>query len=113
MENLNNLGENDNVTQEVMLDLMIVRRMALRYSKVANLYLLAYNAQGEILCEMTGDPAENKKLLDYIGQDRLDALYTRVATDDLEVQATEDTAVSNIKIAGSSLHVDHKPIVTC
>ncbi len=112
MENLNNLGENDNVTQEVMLDLMIVRRMALRYSKVANLYLLAYNSQGEILCEMTGDPAENKKLLDYIGQDRLEALYTRVATDDLEVQATEDTAVSNIKIAGSSLHVDHKPIVT-
>ena len=112
MENLSNLGEYGHVTQEVMLDLMIVRRMALRYSKVANLYMLAYNSQGELLCEMTGDPAENSRLVDLIGQDRLDALYQRVATDDLEVQATEDTHIANIKIAGSSLHVDHRAIVT-
>ncbi len=100
------------LAQDATLDIMIVKRMALRYSKVAGLYMVGFNSKGETLCELTGEAAENKKLLEYIGRDTLEALYERVSGDDLEVQAMEDTCIPNIKVAGVSLHVNHQPVVT-
>jgi len=99
-------------SQNIALDLMIVKRMAIRYSKVANVYMYGLNADGEIICELTGDPSENKKLKELVSSDQLEALFARVSGDDLEVQATEDTCIPNIKVAGVSLHVGHKPLVT-
>lgn len=106
------LSESGAVSHDVMLDLLIVKRMALRYSKVANLYMYGLDSCGEIICEMTGDPVENKKLKDFVGNERLEALFDRVTADDLEVQAVEDTGIANIKIAGVSLHIDSVAVVT-
>lgn len=105
-------GESSHISQDVMFDLLIVKRMAIRYSKVADIYMYALNQRGEIICEMTGDPLENKKLTDFIGTEQLEALYERVSSDDLEVQAIEDTCISNIKAAGVSIHVNRTAIVT-
>lgn len=113
MENFsNNFEEPNRVSQDVLLNLMIVKRMALRYSKVGNVYMYGFNGRGEVLCELTGEPLENKRLLDLIGEEQIEALYSRVSTDDLEVQAIEDTCVPNIKVAGVSLHVEGRSIVT-
>lgn len=97
---------------DTTLDIMIVKRMAIRYSKVANLYMVGFNSKGETLCELTGESAENKKLLEFIGRDILESVYERVSGDDLEVQALEDTCIPNIKVAGVSLHVNNSPVVT-
>lgn len=107
-----NMGEYGRISQDVMLDLMIVKRMAIRFGNVANVYMYGLNSRGEVLCEMTGNPVECKKITDFVGEDRLDALYERVAGDDMEVQAVEDTSIANIKIAGVSLHIDSRPVVT-
>ena len=113
MENNNTFYGNPGVLSgNLTVDIMIVNRMALRYSKVANLYMVGYNSRGETLCELTAEPSEGKKLINLIGQDILDNLYERVSGDDLEVQALEDTCIPNIKVAGVSLHVNHEVIVT-
>lgn len=112
MENLTgNFNEPNRISQDVLLDLMIVRRMALRYSKVADIYMYGLNSKGEIICEFTGEAQEQKRLLDLIGEEQLQALFERVSGDDLEVQALEDTCVPNIKAAGVSLHVEHVAIL--
>ncbi len=95
-----------------MPDLVIVQRMAVRYSNVADVYMYALNKKGEVICEITCDRKEKDRLFDLVGEERLDALYHRVSDDELEVQAIEDTPIPNIKIAGVSLHVDHIPVVT-
>lgn len=113
MENINSgFGETGRISQDAMLDIMIVKRMAIRFGNVANVYMYGLNSAGEILCEMCGNPVECKKITDFVGEDRLEALYERVANDDMEVQAVEDTSIANIKIAGVSLHIDSRPIVT-
>ena len=113
MENNNTFyGNPGMLSGNLTVDLMIVNRMALRYSKVANLYMVGFNSRGETLCELTTEPSEGKKLINLIGQDTLDNLLARVSGDDLEVQALEDTCVPNIKVAGVSIHVNHEVIVT-
>ena len=113
MENNNTFyGNPGTLSGNLTVDLMIVNRMALRFSKVANIFGIGYNARKEVLCELTAEPSEGKKLINMIGQDVLDSLYERVSGDDLEVQAMEDTCIPNIKVAGVSLHVNHEVIVT-
>ncbi|MCQ2520135.1 MAG: hypothetical protein MJ107_06355, partial [Lachnospiraceae bacterium] len=98
--------------EKSMLDLVIVHRLSARFSKVAGMYMYALNQNNEIISEITGDPAESKKILNLIGDECLDALYHRVADSELEVQAVEDTLIPNIKIAAVSLHVDGIPVIT-
>ncbi len=113
MENNNTFySGNGFVNIESSIDIKVIKRMALRYSKVAGLYMYGVNANGETLCELTGEPAENRRLVELVGRENLDALYERVSGDDLEVQAVEDTRIPNIKIAGVSLRVNHAPVVT-
>ncbi len=104
--------ESTRYSNQLAQDLLIIQRLALRYSNVANVYLYALDRDGKFLCDMTCEKGERDRLLSLIGEDRLDALFRRVSTDELEVQAVEDTSVPNIKIAGVSVHVDHSPVVT-
>ncbi len=113
MENNNTFYQNPGMLSgNLTVDIMIVKRMAIRFSKVANLYMVGYNSRGETLCELTAEPSEDKKLIDLIGREVLQNLYERVSGDDLEVQALEDTCIPNIKAAGVSLHVNHEAIAT-
>ncbi len=113
MENsFNNFSGNHDVSDGSGLDRVIVQRMAFRYSGVAGLYMYGLNGNGEIISEMTGTQQENRKLLDFVGKEQLDMLYHRVADDDLEVQALEDTSIPNIKAAAVSLHIDKAAYVT-
>lgn len=95
-----------------MLDLVIVHRLAQRFSDVAGIYGYALNRNGEVISDITGDSTENKKLLDLVGQDALDNLYHRVSDSDLEVQAIEETAIPNIRIAGVAFHLNGAPVIT-
>ena len=83
------------------LDLVIVHRLAARFSDVAGLYAYALNKDGEILTDITGDPAESSRLLDIVGRDTLENLYHRVSDSDMEIQAIEETAVPNRYLSGS------------
>lgn len=113
MENNNTIYGNPGVLSgNLTVDIMIVYRMALRYSQVADLYMIGYNSRGEVICDLTTEPSEGKKLINLIGQETLDNLFERVSGDDLEVQAQEDTCIPNIKVAGVSLHVNGEVIVT-
>ncbi len=94
------------------LDLVIVHRLAARFSDVAGLYAYALNKDGEILTDITGDPAESSRLLDIVGRDTLDNLYHRVSDSDMEIQAIEETAVPNIHIAATALFVNDEPVIT-
>lgn len=106
------LSGGSKLTRDMALDIMVIKRMAVRYSKVASIYMYGVNAKGETLCELTGEPAENRKIVELVGRENLDALYERVSGDDLEVQAIEDTRIPNVKIAGVCLRVNHAPVVT-
>lgn len=112
MENKNYMNDLSRISNDAMLDLVIVQRMAIRYSEVAGVYMYGLNRDGTVICEMTGEKEESCKLRDFIGEDQLDSLYHRVADDELEVQALEDTRIPNIKAAGISLHVQGVPVVT-
>lgn len=112
MEKYSTVSGTESTVVNNVLDKMIINRMAIRYSNVASVYMYALDSSGSFLCEMTGEEVENKKLIELVGEDRLTALYERVATDDLEVQAEEETQISNIRTAAVSLHANHKPLVT-
>lgn len=95
-----------------LLDEEVVKRMARRYSEVSDIYMLGLNGSGDMICEMTGNDSENTKLVDYVGTEQLDDLFHRVTDDDLEVQAFEETAVANIRIAGVSVRAGQERVVT-
>ncbi len=106
-----NKGINSTVSS-IEIDACILERVAARYSKVADIYVYAVDAAGEMICEKTGDSADYRRLNELIGEDVINAVYERVTSDDLEVQAIEDTCVPNIKVAGVSLHVKGNALIT-
>ena len=106
-----NKGSNGAVSN-IDIDVCILERIAARYSNVANIYVYAVDAAGEMICEKTGDSADYRRLNELIGEDVVNAVYERVTSDDLEVQAIEDTCIPNIKVAGVSLHVNGNALIT-
>ncbi len=99
-------------SEEVLPDLVIVQRMAFRYSNVAGVYMYALNKNGHVIVDMTCDKAERDRITALVGEDTLESLFHRVADDELEVQVIEDTVVPNIRIGAAALHIDHVPVVT-
>lgn len=95
-----------------MLDLVIVHRLAARYSNVAGVYMYALNRNGETISEITGEPEESARLIEAVGKATLDSLYHRVSDSDLEVQAIEETSIPNVQIAAVSLHIDGAAVIT-
>ncbi len=112
MDNFKSIPKDFSYSDDVLPDLVIVQRMALRYSNIAGVYLYALDRNGDVVIDMTCDRAERDRLTSLIGRERLDSLFHRVSDDELEVQATEDTSIPNIKIAAVSLHIEGVPVVT-
>ena len=95
-----------------VLDLVIVNRLAERFSKVTGVYGYAISQDGKIISSITGNETESNRLMDLVGRGRLDALYHRVSDSELEEQALEETLIPNIQIGAMCLHTDHLPIIT-
>ena len=112
MENLHNITESSLYGNSVMLDRVIVERMAFRFCEVVGIYAYGFDSKGNLICEMTGDDKDNRRLKELVGEEQLDAIFHRVTDNDLEVQAVEDTRVPNIKLAAVSEHINKTPVIT-
>lgn len=94
------------------LDLSVVERMALRYGKVAQIYVCAMDQYGEKLTRYSGNEKEVERILDAVGKNSIDEIYHRVADSELETQAVEETSVPNVFLAAYSFHTDETALVT-
>lgn len=90
----------------------IVKRMAVRYSNVADFYMLGYDREGNTLCEFTGDSIEKDKLIGLVGEDIIDDMFHRVTDSTLESQAFESTPYPNIYLSSVAVTVLDKHVIT-
>ncbi|MCQ2524693.1 MAG: EAL domain-containing protein [Lachnospiraceae bacterium] len=111
MEKQIRIDETKSMFSSEMLDLKVLQRLAGRYSQIAGFYAYGLDRSGTKIADIKGNSDEIKRLISLVGESRLDSLFHRISDDDLEVQAIEDTDIPNIKIAGSSLHVDGVALV--
>jgi len=90
----------------------IIKRMAKRYSDVANIYMYGLDLKENQICEMTGDDIENAKLAELVTAECIEDMFHRVTDSPIERQAYEETSYPNIYISGISVSVEKKHIIT-
>ena len=92
-----------NTTEYTTQNIEKIKRYTSRYAKSTGIYACCLSDARELLFDFDCSPEDLEIIKQYVTEDIIDELYNRVAIENLEDQAIEDTLAQDIKVAVTAI----------
>jgi len=90
----------------INLDLTKLKKIQDYFCYVAKLYITCVDGHGNKLTEPSGSMEDWIRINQIIGEERLEAVFSRVNENSLEEQVIEETQYENVKLAAVAIKID-------
>lgn len=89
-----------------------VQRLADRFCEVTDVFAYGVDKDGRPITKMSGNKEEADRVLEYLNEEQVKELISRVQIGSLEEQAVEDTEYTDMKIAAVAIRSEENHLVT-
>ncbi|MDD3205678.1 MAG: EAL domain-containing protein [Lachnospiraceae bacterium] len=94
-----------------IIDGKLIQKMQEKFCTISDIFIVCTDDKGQWVTDMMGNLEDVQKVKNLISVEKLNSIYTRIATSVLEEQIVEDTIYPNLKIAAISIKIENKPIL--